>query len=156
MSSLLSKPLAAIALAFAASALCASGLAHAADQKPAAAKQKPAAKKKPQKKAAPAEQGPDADEPDITGATAVEYKCELGNTLTIYQNAGDPATIALRWKKRLVRLTRVGTTTGALRFENPLRGLVWIGIPAKGILLDSKLGRQLANNCKNPDQASQG
>lgn len=135
MSSLLSKPLAAIALAFAASALCASGAAHAVDQKKQAA---------------------DAAEPDITGATAVEYKCELGNTLTIYQHAGDPSTIALRWKKKLVRLTRVGTTTGALRFENTLRGLVWIGIPTKGILLDSKRGRQLANNCKNPEQASQG
>lgn len=155
MPSLLSKPLAAFALAFAASALSASGVAHAVEQKPAAVKKK-TGDKAAKKKAAPAEQGPDADEPDITGATAVEYKCELGNTLTIYQGGGDGSTIALRWKKRLVRLTRVGTTTGALRFENPLRGLVWIGIPTKGILLDSKLGRQLANNCKNPDQASQG
>ncbi|MFD2367975.1 hypothetical protein [Pseudoduganella sp. GCM10020061] len=152
MSSLLSKPLAAIALAFAASALCASGAAHAVEQKPAAVK-----KKSGKKNAEPAaEQGQDADEPDISGATAVEYKCELGNTLTIYENSSDTATIALRWKKKLIRLTRVGTTTGALRFENPLRGLVWIGIPTKGILLDSKLGRQLANNCKNPEQASQG
>lgn len=155
MPSLLSKPLAAIALAFAAAALCASGFAHAVEQKPAAVKKK-TSKKPAKKKDAPAEQAQDADEPDITGAKAVEYKCELGNTLTIYENSSDTATIALRWKKKLVRLKRVGTTTGALRFENPLRGLVWIGIPTKGILLDSKLGRQLANNCKNPEQASQG
>lgn len=155
MSSLLSKPFAAIALAFAAAALCATGPAHAVEQKPAAVKKK-TGKKPAEKKAAPAEQGPDADEPDVSNARAVEYQCELGNTLTIYENSSDTATIALRWKKKLVRLTRVGTTTGALRFENPLRGLVWIGIPTKGILLDSKLGRQLANNCKNPEQATQG
>ena len=31
-------------------------------------------------------------------------------------------------------------------------GLVWIGIPAKGLLLDSKKGQQLANECKNAEQ----
>ena len=46
----------------------------------------------------------------------------------------------------------MGTTTGALRFENPHWGLIWIGIPAKGILLDSKLNRQLAHECKNAEQ----
>lgn len=93
-------------------------------------------------------------EPDITGTKVSEYACELGNKITIYTNEQDDAHIALRWKKRLHRLARIGTTTGALRFENPNYGLVWIGIPAKGILLDSKLNRQLANECKNADQAA--
>ncbi|MCY1251071.1 hypothetical protein D9M72_647880 [compost metagenome] len=30
---------------------------------------------------------------------------------------------------------------------------MWIGIPAKGMLLDSKQGRQLANECKDAEQA---
>ena len=55
---------------------------------------------------------------------------------------------------RKYRLARIGTTTGALRFENPHYGLIWIGIPAKGILLDSKLNRQLANECKNAEQSA--
>jgi membrane-bound inhibitor of C-type lysozyme len=91
-------------------------------------------------------------EPDITDTVSTEYNCELGNKITIYTNDKDDAHIALRWKKRLHRLTRVGTTTGALRFENTSFGLVWIGIPSKGILLDSKLNRQLANECKNAAQ----
>jgi hypothetical protein len=49
-------------------------------------------------------------------------------------------------------MTRVSTSTGADRFENRMHGLVWIGIPAKGMLLDSKKGLQLANECKSPDQ----
>ena len=48
----------------------------------------------------------------------------------------------------------MGTTTGAQRFENPFWGLIWIGIPAKGILLDSRLNRQLANECKTAQQAA--
>lgn len=152
MPSLISKPLAAFALAFAATALCATGAVHAAEQKPAKVK-KSAGKKKSADKAA--EPAPQEDEPDVAGTTVLEYKCELGNTLTIYQNDNDAAHIALRWKKRLHRLSRVGTTTGALRFENKTFGLTWIGIPSKGILLDSKIGRQLANNCQTPEQAAQ-
>lgn len=118
---------------------------------PAAAAQP--AKKTPAKSAAakaPAE--PDEAEPDTAGAATVDYRCELGDQVTIYTNDSDPDHIALRWKKRLHRLARVDTSTGAQRFENQRYGLVWIGIPAKGMLLDSKQGRQLANECKSPEQ----
>ena len=95
----------------------------------------------------------DEPEPDVTDTLVTDYACELNNKITIYTNEKDDAHIALRWKNRLHRLDRVGTTTGALRFENPKFGLIWIGIPSKGILLDSKLNRQLANECKNAEQA---
>ena len=77
---------------------------------------------------------------------------ELGNKLTLYRNAEDNDHLALRWKQRVHRMTRVSTTTGANRFENDRFGLVWIGIPAKGMLLDSKHGQQLANECKDAEQ----
>ncbi|WP_296945254.1 hypothetical protein [uncultured Massilia sp.] len=103
------------------------------------------------KKEEPAPVVADEPEPDITDTTVAEYSCELNNKVTIYTNDKDDGHIALRWKNRLHRLDRVGTTTGALRFENPKFGLIWIGIPSKGILLDSKLNRQLANECKKPE-----
>ena len=95
----------------------------------------------------------DEAEPDITDTTVTEYTCELNNKVTIYTNENDDGHIALRWKQRVHRLDRVGTTTGAMRFENTNYRLVWIGIPSKGILLDSRLNRQLANECKNAEQA---
>jgi membrane-bound inhibitor of C-type lysozyme len=111
------------------------------------------AKKAKQEGAAAETAAADEPEPDITDTVVVDYACELNNRITIYTNEKDDAHIALRWKNRLHRLERVGTTTGALRFENPRFGLIWIGIPSKGILLDSKLNRQLANECKNAEQA---
>ena len=107
---------------------------------------------KPVEEAVPKAPDEEADEPAITDSAVTEFDCELGNKVTIYANTTDEAHIALRWKKRLHRLTRVGTTTGANRFENKLYGLIWIGIPAKGMLLDSKLNRQLANECRNAEQ----
>ena len=155
--------LAAGAFAFAALGLC-NAAAFAAPEKnhPKAedvlkAKKATASKPKPKKAAAAAEDNwapADEAEPDITDTTVTEYTCELNNKVTIYTNEKDDAHIALRWKKRLHRLDRVGTTTGALRFENTNFRLIWIGIPSKGILLDSRLNRQLANECKTAEQSA--
>ncbi|HEY4075282.1 MAG TPA: hypothetical protein VGM52_19475 [Herbaspirillum sp.] len=90
----------------------------------------------------------ESSEPEIAGSTTYEFSCELGNKVTIFKNEGDEKYIAIRWDKRIRRLQRVPTTTGANRFENHLAGLVWIGIPAKSMLLDSKGGHQLANECE--------
>lgn len=136
------------------SLLLACGLALAAAGASAAEPaKKPAktAKAKPAAKAAPAAE-PTEPEPDVADTVTTEYNCELGNKVTTYHNDNDDSHIAIRWKKRLHRLTRVGTTTGAQRFENQVFGLIWIGIPAKAMLLDSKLNRQLANECKNAEQ----
>lgn len=100
--------------------------------------------------------GPDLDDDDkefVPGDSAViELQCELGNKLTLYRNANDDQHMALRWHKRVHRMTRATTTTGADRFESPKFGLTWIGIPAKGMLLDSRQGRQLANECRDAEQ----
>jgi len=164
MATLLPRLLAACAFVLSAAGVCANAAAapekhhpKAEDVLKAKAKAKPTAKKPAKAAAAAAAPAYDAEqeaEPDITDTIVTEYSCELGNKITIYTNEKDESHIALRWKKRLHRLNRVGTTTGALRFENPYWGLIWIGIPSKGILLDSRLNRQLANECKNAAQSA--
>jgi hypothetical protein len=167
--------LAACAFALAAAGVCthASAAPEKQAKAEAALKAKPKAKaKKPARAAAAAAAGAGAaaagagaasvraydavqdDEPDITDTIVTEYQCELNNKVTIYTNESAPDHIALRWKTRVHRLSRVGTTTGAKRFENQYWGLIWIGIPAKGILLDSRLNRQLANECKTAEQSA--
>lgn len=152
MATTLKQTLAACAFALAAAGLCAPASAATPTEKhPKATKVLKAKSKKTKAK----EEEPAAEpEPDVTDNTAVDYACELNNKLTIYTNANDDAHIALRWKNHLTRMDRVGTTTGAQRFENTNTGLIWIGIPAKGILLDAKHNRQLANECKNAEQAA--
>jgi hypothetical protein len=149
---------AACAFALAAAGLCAPAFAASSsdhETHPKATKVlKEKAKKARKGKSEPKQEvAGDEPEPDITDTVVAEYACELNNKITIYTNEKDSGHIALRWKNRLHRLERVGTTTGALRFENTKFGLIWIGIPSKGILLDSKLNRQLANECKNAEQA---
>jgi hypothetical protein len=95
----------------------------------------------------------DLGEANIEGSTVTNFNCELGNKVTIYTNDNDDKHIAIRWKDKVHRLGRIGTSTGANRFENRKAGLVWINIPSKAMLLDSKKGQQLANECRNPEQA---
>jgi hypothetical protein len=155
MTTLLSKSLAACGFALAAASLLTMPAAFAADDKKPAKAVKAKAKAEPKARAHPKAEDaaiPDGPDADITDTVTSDYNCELGNKLTIFTNDKDDSHIALRWKKRIHRLDRIGTTTGAQRFENKTFGLIWIGIPAKGMLLDSKLNRQLANECKNADQ----
>ena len=148
--------LAACAVAFAAASLCAP--ATAADTHPKATKvikekAKPSKHKKAKKEEPKQDVADNEPEPDLTDTTMAEYACELNNKVTIYRNLMDDSHIALRWQNRLRLMDKVGTTTGAQRYENTKLGLVWIGIPSKGILLDSKHSRQLANECKDAEQA---
>jgi hypothetical protein len=76
-----------------------------------------------------------------------DFICDQGKQVIV--NGSDDAHMELRWHGRSYPMTKVPTSTGAWRFENPGEGLVWIQIPAKSMLLDSRIEQQLANNCKN-------
>lgn len=88
----------------------------------------------------------------VSGHVSSLYQCDLGDKLTVYKNAADDSYVNLRWRSKLYRLSRQQTTTGAERYENKNDGLVLISIPSKSMLFDSKKGRQLANECRNPEQ----
>lgn len=122
---------------------------------------KKSSKKAVEEKAAPAaadaaassnDDNEDLGEANIEGSTVTHFNCELGNKITTYTNAGDDKYMAIRWKDKVLRLRRVGTSTGANRFENRKDALVWINIPTKAMLLDSRKGQQLANECRDPEQ----
>lgn len=103
--------------------------------------------------AAASEDDEDLGEANIEGSIVNNFNCELGNKITTYYNASDDKHIAIRWKDKVHRMRRIGTSTGANRFENRKIGLVWIHIPSKAMLLDSRKGLQLANECRDPEQA---
>ena len=155
----LKQMLAASAIAFAVAGLCAPASAASTHETPPKAtkvlkEKSKATKRKKAKKEEPKQAVVDDEpEPDVTDTTLAEYSCELNNKVAIYRNPMDDSHVVLRWQNRLRLMDKVGTTTGAKRYENTKTGLVWIGIPSKGILLDSKQGRQLANECKDAEQA---
>ncbi len=80
---------------------------------------------------------------------AGNYRCDLNRTVKVLQVAADFTSAVLNWDKKEYRLTAKPTQSGALRYEDAAgSGLVWIVIHGKSMLLDTKAGRQLANDCK--------
>ncbi|KAF3997829.1 hypothetical protein [Glaciimonas immobilis] len=78
----------------------------------------------------------------VTGA----FDCELGNRVEIQSDAKSGTNLI--WKGSRYAMTAVRTSTGAVRYENPSSGMLWIQIPAKSMLLNTRQGAQLANECR--------
>lgn len=56
--------------------------------------------------------------------------------------------IDIHWQGKDYTLHNVKTASGAFRYEDASSGLVFIQVPAKVVLLNSKLGQRLADECK--------
>jgi hypothetical protein len=76
------------------------------------------------------------------------YRCELNRSVHVRHVAPDLMSAVLHWEKKDYQMKAIATPTGALRYEHEPSGLVWLVIVGKSILLDTKAGRQLANDCK--------
>lgn len=77
-----------------------------------------------------------------------DLSCELGQTLSIAGNLLLDEAVILGWKGKIYRMMRVGTSTGAQRFEDRASGLILISIPSKAMLLDGRRGEPVANECR--------
>ena len=81
-------------------------------------------------------------------ASAHELLCELGQRLSVIGDMRLDELIDLDWKGKMYRMKRVGTSTGAQRFEDRVSGLILISIPGKAMLLDGRRGEPVANECR--------
>lgn len=76
------------------------------------------------------------------------YGCELGRKVEIQRDVRNPHSIELNWQGNRHTLQRLDSTSGLPRYEDRKNGLLWIDLPWKGMLMDTKSGRPLANECK--------
>ncbi len=76
------------------------------------------------------------------------HRCELNRSIDVRSVAADQSTAVLGFDRKEYRMQAVVARSGALRYEDPSSGLVWLVIATKSMLLDTKNGRQLANECK--------
>ena len=81
-------------------------------------------------------------------AARTDMVCELGQPLSVTGDHRLDNVIEVVWRGRAYTMERVRTSTGAHRFEDLQSGLVWIGIPAKAMLLDSRRGAPVVSECK--------
>jgi len=90
---------------------------------------------------------PQTAHPDVRMAPGV-YRCELNRQVHVRHISYDQRSAILTWNRRDYQLQAVATQSGAMRFEDKLSGLAWISIVDKSLLLDTRTGKQLANDCR--------
>lgn len=76
------------------------------------------------------------------------YRCEMNRNVVVRQVSADKQTAVVQWEKKDYTLKAIDTRSGALRYEDRASGMTWIVIHNKAMLLDTKQGRQLANDCR--------
>ena len=78
-----------------------------------------------------------------------EYRCERGERLQIRRELANAVNnrIQLGWNGSQYQLERDLSYSGLPRFEDGASGMVWIDQPWKGVLLDGRTHKPLANEC---------
>lgn len=77
------------------------------------------------------------------------YRCDLGRSVHVRHVSDDMQSAVVHWNKKDYTLRAVNARSGALRYEDTVSGLVWLVIVGKSMLLDTRLGKQLANDCRS-------
>ena len=91
----------------------------------------------------------DSPQPQLTLKLASgTYRCEMGKKVEIQRDARNPDSIKVSWQGNRHTLQRYDSTSGLPRYEDRQNGLVWIDLPWKSVLMDSKTGSPIANECK--------
>jgi hypothetical protein len=81
-----------------------------------------------------------------------DVACEGNKRVKLEAVAGQPGTFKLTHDKKSYTVVPEETTTGAVRLEDKKAGIVWIQIPAKSMLMNTKLGQRVADHCATPEQ----
>ncbi|MEO6276915.1 hypothetical protein [Roseateles sp.] len=128
--------------------------------KPASKPQtKSAAKAAPATKAPPAPAEPvltEADEAQLVASERAylgDYACEFNQTVRIDKHPKMAGYITVAWQKLFITMKPVLSSTGALRLEDVTGRTLMIQIANKSMLLDTKIGQRVLDDCIHPEQA---
>ena len=83
-----------------------------------------------------------------------QMPCELGQNVVLTADEKSPGRFYMHHKHQTYHLAPVASQTGAIRLEDEKQGAVWIQLSNKSMLMNSKLGQRLADECQSPAQAA--
>jgi hypothetical protein len=78
--------------------------------------------------------------------------CELAQQVSVQAHASWRGHFEVQAGKQRFLMVPVPTSTGAVRLEDSVRGIVWLQLANKSMLMDQRQGRRLADACVSPAQ----
>ena len=80
--------------------------------------------------------------------------CEMGNVVYITPDTQNRGFFTLQMGKHRFHVSPVPTATGAIRLEDAQAGAMWLQLANKSMLMNSKLGQRMADECQSPVQVA--
>lgn len=130
--------------------LALSSMAHAENATP-----KKAPRPAPTQEAKSAEVAETVSENQLAIASRVltgQASCEFNQSVSLEPLNGRPGVFKLAFKNVNYTMVPEETTSGAVRLQDKKAGVVWLQIPSKSMLMNSKLGQRLVDNCMHSEQ----
>jgi hypothetical protein len=78
--------------------------------------------------------------------------CELGNSVTVTPDTQAQGSFFVQLRQHRYHMTPVVSATGAIRLEDAQAGAMWLQLPHKSMLMNSKLGQRMADECQSQAQ----
>jgi len=78
--------------------------------------------------------------------------CEFNQRVAVQPVDGQPGHFTVTHQGRHYRMLPRETTTGAVRLEDPVNGIVWLQIPAKSMLMNARRGQRMVDGCMHAEQ----
>ena len=79
-------------------------------------------------------------------------KCEFVQQVSVFPVDGKPGHFHVGYKNAKYTMVPQETTTGAVRLEDPRAGVMWLQIPSKSMLMNSKMGQRMVDSCTQTQQ----
>jgi hypothetical protein len=74
-------------------------------------------------------------------------KCEFSEEVQVAADSSKPGHFLLRHKQQQFNMVPVETTTGAVRLEDKRQGVMWLQIPSKSMLMNTRIGQRMIDDC---------
>ncbi len=81
-----------------------------------------------------------------------DASCEFNQTVVVTPVNGHPAHFHVAYKKAVYNMLPEETTTGAVRLEDKKAGMLWLQIPSKSMLMNTKIGQRVVDDCTHSEQ----
>jgi len=80
--------------------------------------------------------------------------CELGNFVNVSVDPHSTGGFVVQIKQHTYHMLPVVSSTGAVRLEDAQAGAMWLQLSHKSMLMNSKIGQRMADECQSSEQAA--
>jgi len=81
-----------------------------------------------------------------------QSRCEFNQSVNVAAVPNQKGWFNVEYKGKSYLMAPETTTTGAVRLEDKKNGVMWLQIANKSMLMNSKIGQRMVDNCVHPSQ----